>query len=311
MYDEFFNKAQELSKQDIPFATALIVFADKPTSGKLGDKAIITADGTLFGWIGGSCAQPTVIKEALKALSDGQSRLIRLSPNPKDLTPREGLIDFPMTCFSGGTLEIYIEPQYPKPRLIVVGDLAIAQALSSIAKVMSYEVLMLDPEKDADAIGKQVRPDTYVVVATHGNFDELALESALKARPDYIGLVSSKKRFQSILDYLKKAGFTDEALDVLKAPAGLDIQAVRADEIALSIMAEIVQKRRNRQAYDLSAFTHKTVPVEIAIDPVCGMEVKIAKAKATHEYHGTTYYFCCNGCKQSFIDNPEAYLQKA
>src|SRR5262249_43371171 len=123
MAHAYYSKAQEFLDQNIPFATAVVVPAEKPTSGKPRDKALISADGTLYGWIGGSCSQPTVIREAQQALTDGKSRFIRLSPDPQKLVPREGLIDFPITCFSGGTLEIYIEPQYPQPRLMVVGSL--------------------------------------------------------------------------------------------------------------------------------------------------------------------------------------------
>src|SRR5215218_7655728 len=127
MFDEFYSRAHDLIRQGIPFATAIVVRAEKPTSGKPGDKALITADGTMYGWIGGSCAQPTVIRESLKALKEGKSRFIRLSPDPAALTPRDGLMDFALTCFSGGTLEVYIEPQYPQPRLLIVGNLPVAQ----------------------------------------------------------------------------------------------------------------------------------------------------------------------------------------
>ena len=318
-----FHKAQELIEKGYSLCDSnVIVHAEKPTSGKVGDKAIVTADGELHGWIGGSCAQPTVSKEGVKSLKDGQSRLIRLSANPAEMTPREGLIDFPMTCFSGGTLEIYIEPQYPKPRLIIVGTMSVAQTLIHLGKLMSYDVILVDPDGDAPVqaeakhtmadlskLGNYVRPDTYIVVATHGNFDEVAIENALKANASYIGLVSSKKRFEKVREYLTLQGISEDSIASIKAPAGLDIQARRGDEIALSIMAEIVQKRRNRELeHDLQAFNAKPL---VAIDPVCGMEVEISTAKASYDYEGTTYYFCCNGCKLTFSKNPDKYLQKS
>ena len=258
MYDEFFSKAHELIRQGVPFATAIVVRAERPTSGKPGDKAIITADGTMHGWIGGSCAQPTVIREALKALRADESRFVRLSPNPLEQPPREGLSDVPMTCFSGGTLEIYIEPQQPQPRLIVIGNLPVARALAELGRAMSYHTIVVDPSHQGDPapyadelltdltrISAYVTPVTSIVIATHGQYDELALEQALATSAPYIGLVASRKRADSVREYLAQQGFTGEQLGRFKSPAGLDIQARRGDEIALSIMAEIVQRRRN------------------------------------------------------------------
>jgi xanthine dehydrogenase accessory factor len=324
MFHAFFDKAQALLDQKTPFAMALVVRAEKPTSGKPGDKALITADGTMYGWIGGSCSQPTVIREAVKALKDGKSRFIRLSPDPQNLTPRDGLLDLPITCFSGGTMEIYIEPQYPQPRLLVVGSLPVARTLVSLGKVMHYDVVVVDPDGHAPTeadhvvtslaeITGHIRPETYVVIATHGSFDEAALEYVLKARPRYIGVVASRKRFGAVVEYLKEQGIDEAMLKQIKAPAGLDIHAQQGDEIALSIMAEIVQLRRSTQAADdwSSSAAEETSELEavsgVAIDPVCHMEVKIATAKYTYDYEGKTYYFCAPGCKRSFSKNPQAY----
>jgi len=324
MYHAFFSKAQELLDQNKPFATAVVVRAEKPTSGKPGDKALITIDGVMYGWVGGSCSQPTVIREALKSLKDGKSRFIRLSPDPEKLTPREGLIDFPVTCFSGGTLEIYIEPQFPHPRLLVIGSLPVARALVSLGKVMHYEVVSVDPDDAGKSlmeahhvvtsladISHYVHPDTYVVVATHGSYDEAALEYVLKAKPRYIGLVASQKRFQAVLDYLRQAGVPDSELEHIKAPAGLDIQAQQGEEIALSILAEIVQQRHNApESADWSKPLVEQEPVpDVAIDPVCGMEVETASARYVYDYEGKTYYFCGEGCINSFVQNPQQYLQ--
>jgi xanthine dehydrogenase accessory factor len=247
------------------------------------------------------------------------------------------LIDFPLTCFSGGTLEIFIEPQYPQPRLLVIGSLPVARALVSLGRVMHYDVIAVDPDGDnhsqADGapvvtaltdIGLHVRPDTYAVVATHGNFDEAALEPLLKARPRYIGLVASRKRFQAVLNYLRAQGIDEADLERIKAPAGLDIQAQGGDEIAVSILAEIIQYRRNNQATDWDAPATTDEPTEpampttpematetasgTAIDPVCLMDVDIATARYTYDYEGKTYYFCAPGCKLAFRRNPEEYL---
>jgi xanthine dehydrogenase accessory factor len=343
MIDDFFAKAHELVQQGVPFVTATVVRAERPSSGKPGDKAIITADGVMHGWIGGSCAQPTVIKESLRALAKDEARLIRLSIEPEAQMPREGLVDLPMTCFSGGTLEIYLEPQQPRPRLLIVGTLPVARALARLGAAMNYHVVMVDldgssetiPAADElvvslEGIGERIRPFTYVVVATHGNYDELALEKILAAQPGYVGLVASPKRAATVRDYLTAQGLSDEELLPLKAPAGLDIQARRGDEIALSIMAEIVQKRRNAEMMNLALLGGRETgllhrddapplaeksPVsaagatpETAIDPICGMEVDIATARHTYEHEGQTYYFCCPGCQGRFVREPEKYL---
>jgi xanthine dehydrogenase accessory factor len=340
MFDEFFSKAHELIRQGVPFATAIVVRAEKPTSGKPGDKAIITADGTMHGWIGGSCAQPTVIREALKALRADESRFVRLSPNPLEQVPREGLDDVPMTCFSGGTLEIYIEPQQPQPRLIVIGNLPVARALAQLGQAMSYHTILADPSHTGDpppyadelltdltAIASRVTPLTSIVIATHGQYDELALEQALATSAPYIGLVASRKRAEAVREYLAQQGFSAEQLGRFKSPAGLDIHARRGDEIALGIMAEIVQRRRigvelawlpapaaagQPEAAPPSPSTPLRagvgMPPASAIDPVCGMSVTIAGAKHTYEYQGTTFYFCCPGCKTTFRKAPEQYV---
>jgi xanthine dehydrogenase accessory factor len=342
MYDEFFAKANELVQKGVPFVTALVVRAEKPTSAKPGDKAIITADGVMVGWIGGSCAQPAVIKEALRALAADESRLIRLSTDPEAQLPREGLIDISMTCFSGGTLEIYIEPQYPRPRLLIVGTLPVARALVHLGKAMNYHVIVVDPDgsdtaipaagevfSSLDDLQGQIRPHTYVVVATHGNYDELALEKLLKAHPTYVGLVASPTRAKAVREYLSLQGVSENEMLPLKTPAGLDIQARRGDEIALSIMAEIVQQRRNAELLDLALLrerseeappdvhSHLDPPAEgrsrevMAVDPICGMQVKISEAMYSHEYAGHTYYFCCANCQMKFAEDPQQYVEQA
>jgi xanthine dehydrogenase accessory factor len=295
------------------------VRAEKPTSAKPGDKAIVTSEGVMYGWIGGSCAQPTVIQEAMKALADGEPRLIRLSTDPPQ-DSRAGLIDLPMTCFSGGTLEIYIEPQLPPTRLMVVGSLPVAQALARLGQAMNYHVVVVDPDTggvgmdqaneimtDLKQMGQKITPLTYIVVASHGHYDELALEQALRSKAAYVALVASKTRAAAVLEYLRGQGLSETELSRLKYPAGLDIQALRGDEIALSIMAEIVQRRRNAEPLELKALLSEPEPAK-AIDPVCGMTVQIAGAEHYTEYNGQSYYFCCASCKESFEQNPQQYL---
>lgn len=322
MFDEFFTRALELRAQGCPFATATVVRAEKPTSGKPGDKAIITLDGVMHGWIGGSCAQPTVVREALKAIADDRSRLIRLSPDPERQAAAEGMEVLPMTCYSGGTLDVYIEPQQPQPRLLIVGNLPVAQALAHLGKAMSHRVIAVDPEGSTamdhadeviprlEDLAAQVNPLTYVVVATHGTHDEPAVDAALRAGATYVGLIASPKRAEAVRKYLRLTGLSKEDLAPLKAPAGLDIGARRGDEIALSIMAEIVQRRRSAEVLDWpeeAAGEEKRASATTAIDPVCGMKVVIEGAAHTYQHDGETYYFCCGGCLTQFAETPESF----
>jgi xanthine dehydrogenase accessory factor len=315
MFDNFYTRAHELTQQGAPFATATVVRAENPSSGKPGDKAIITADGTMYGWIGGSCAQPAVVREAIDCLRRDESCFLRLSPNPHEQTPRPGLRDVAMTCFSGGTLEIFIEAHQPRPRLVIVGNLPVARALAELGRAMNYHIVLVDPGHtdappayadelltDLTQIGARVAAHTAIVVATHGQYDELALEQALATSASYVGLVASRRRAEAVRSYLIDQGLGDGQLQRLVAPAGIDIHARRGDEIALSIMAEIVQRyRTSRPALiELPLAPQAAEPLSYAIDPICGMQVTIAGARYTYEDAGTTYYFCCPGCRTTF-----------
>jgi xanthine dehydrogenase accessory factor len=326
-YDELLTRAVELSSQGMAFALATVVRAEKPTSARLGANALITADGTLTGWVGGSCSQPTVIREAIKAMQDGEPRLLRLCPPERiGQLPQEGVIETVMMCASGGTLEIYIEPHVPRPQLVVIGHLPIAEALARLSGALGYEVTVMgwdatpDRFPTADRVFDhldftQIRSalHTYVVVASHGNYDEAALAGALKTNAAYIALVASKKRSAAIMEYLCEAGLSEQQLARVKYPAGLDIGAVTPDEIALSILAEIVQLRRRHQLVPADLLVpneSSSAEVAEAIDPVCSMTVTIATAHYTTEYAGQTYYFCSAGCQRSFEKEPDRYLVK-
>ncbi len=331
MHTDLLTRAFELSHDGIAFALATVVRAEKPTSAKPGANALITADGALSGWVGGSCAQPTVIREALKALQDGEPRLLRLClPERLGQMPQDGVVEVVLTCASGGTLEIYIEPHLPRPQLIAIGHLPIAEALTRLGKDLGYEVtvmgLDLSPDRfpAADRILDQVdfsqltlTPETYIVVASHGNYDEDALEHVLKMDAPYVALVASRKRTATVLQYLRETGLSEERLARLKYPAGLDIGAVTPEEIALSILAEIVQFHRRgletqtlTQTLPLFAGPWVTPTPSEALDPVCGMTVEIASARYSVEHGGQRYYFCSAGCKRSFEKEPDKYLVK-
>ena len=317
---DYLSQAHTLQKSGEPFALATVVRAERPTSAKAGAKAIITTDGVLTGWVGGSCAQPTVIREALKALQDGQPRFVRLCPPEKlGRGAQDSIIEVALTCISGGTLEVYIEPYLPRPHLVVVSHLPIAEALATLGKGLHYSVTVLGldatpnrfPQADLvldrlDFSQISLTTQTYVVVATHGNYDEEALGWALGAEAAYVALVASPKRAEAVLQYLRETGVPEARLARLKCPAGLDIGASTPEEIALSILAEIVQLRR-RAPMAVVETSRRLVSTE-AIDPVCGMTVEIATARYVAAHAGQTYYFCSAGCKRSFEKEPEKYL---
>lgn len=323
MFDSFFSKAQDLLAAGEPFATAVVVRADAPTSAKPGDKAIVTHAGVMHGWIGGSCAQPTVIEEARRAIADDRSRLIRLTPDPHHTAAEAGIEVRAMTCYSGGTLDVYIEPQQPQPRLIVVGSLPIAQALAHLGTAMSYRTIAIDKaapdamshadetSTDLADIDRLATPVSAVVVATHGDGDEEALERALTSRAGYVGLVASPKRAQQLASYLKLRGLDDATINRLDSPAGLDIGARRGDEIALSILAAIVERRRATDNFDWPTDHAAMEPPATSVDPICQMNVVIEGAAYTAEHEGTTYYFCCAGCKTRFEADPVEALATA
>ncbi|RMD66405.1 YHS domain-containing protein [Candidatus Parcubacteria bacterium] len=317
--DDLYSK---LKAEARPFVLATVVSCEKPTSAKPGDKAIVFADGTLQGWIGGSCAQPIVIREAHKALRDGQPKLLKIGTGEASAYGRnEGVRNFEMTCYSGGTMEIFIEPVLPKPKLVLIGNSPDLQALAQLGQVMNFQIVVADPELDktdfpAGAqfesevdLGKlQSGANTYIIVATHGRYDEDALEKALQTQAKYIGLIASKKRAAAIFDYLQTKGVTEDDWQRVKSPAGLDIGAKTPDEIALSILAEIVQLRRQKGC-DEKAEEEDSVPdTNEAIDPICGMTVKIDKARYKTEHQGSPFYFCCAGCLQKFEMEPERFI---
>ena len=327
MQIDFYDQIQKLRTDGSPFVIATVVRAEKPTSAKTGAKAIITEDGVLNGWVGGSCAEPTVKREAKKAMQDGQPRFIRLCPPEKmGQAPQEGVIEIALTCISGGTLEIYIEPQLAQPHLVVIGHLATAEALVKLGKGLGWRISLLGldvtrdrfPEADQifdelDFTKLSITKNTHIVVASHGNYDEDMLVAALQSEAPYVALIASKKRANAILQYLNESNLTPEQIARLKYPAGLDFGAVTPEEIALSILAEIIQRSRqspisNSPISNLELTITQSTILD-ALDPVCGMTVEIATAHFTSEYNGKTYYFCAAGCKRSFDKEPQKYIQ--
>ena len=233
--------AAELSGRGEPFVLATVVWRRAPSSGKEGATALITPDRRVRGWLGGACAEPTVVREALKALEEGSPRLLFLGP-PEELEgrARDGVVTVPIACQSEGALEVYVEPVLPQPQIVAIGRSPAAGALAALATGLGWRSVLVEDSAD---LGADVDERSYVVVATQGHFDEEALEHALATPAGYVGLVASRKRADAVLGYLRDRGVAEEALARVHAPAGLDLGHVSTDEIAVAILAEIVQLR--------------------------------------------------------------------
>lgn len=320
MRRELLDLASELARRGEPFALATVVARKPPISAQVGDMALVTRDA-FHGWVGGSCTRPTVTAEGRKALEDGRPRLLALDPDPESRR-RPGLTVFPMTCHSGGSVEIHIQPVLPAPRIAVYGVSPTARALARLAKAMGYTVCAVDPTADASAfpgadtvatdpqvlrIEKTAAP-IFAVVATQGQWDEDAVLAALAHEPDYLGVVASPKRFAEICGLLATRA-SGSALARIKNPAGLDLGARLPEEIAVSILAEIVKEQR--------AAAPRPVPQaqapasEEARDPVCGMTVRVSGAPHRAQHQGREFFFCCSGCRERFLAKPESYLAVA
>jgi xanthine dehydrogenase accessory factor len=292
------ERATALQATNQPFVLATVVRSVKPASAKPGDSAILVG-GALEGWVGGGCVQTCIETEARHALADGRPRLVRLSPDADPAragAEEDGILSYPMTCHSGGTLEIYLEPMLPPPDLLVLGDSPVAQGLVALAGPLGFRAT-LHPGLDLEGGLQLTEPaDSWVVIAGMGDRDDLAVRAALDSGAAYVAVVASKKRAAAIVEALESDGVSADLLARLKAPAGLDIGAKTGPEIALSILAEIVERRRATPILR----EHPEQKPATAVDPVCGMLVEIATARWTADKDGQTYYFCAPGCKRHF-----------
>jgi xanthine dehydrogenase accessory factor len=263
-----------------PFVVATVVRAARPTSVRPGDSALVKTDGTIDGFVGGVCAQASVRLHAARALETGEAVLLRLMPGagPEEAT-QDGVVVAHNPCLSGGSLEIFLEPQLAAPRIVVAGETPIARALAKVAGAAGYDVAR------GSAVGAE---DAAFVVASHGSDEEAALVRALEAGVSYVGLVASPKRGAAVRDSLD----VDEALRaVIHTPAGLDIGARTPEDVAISILAEIVAERRA-----------PAPPPQTAVDPVCGMEVLADESSVHLDLDGERVYFCCEGCRTTYAE---------
>ena len=310
------ERASELARQGQAFALATVVWRQGPSSGQLGSRAIITADGEVHGWIGGACAEPTVIREAGQVIAEGEPRLLLLgTPDQFGEKVPEGMTVVPISCQSEGALEVFIEPVQAAPRLVIVGRSPMAQTLAALADALGWRTAVLDGRAftaaDAD-------PATMVVVATQGHGDEDAMEQAVLARPAYLGLVASHRRGAVVLGYLADRGLPKDQLDRVRVPAGLDLGRTTHREIAVAILAELVQLRAagaidvagEAGGADAQADAAKLAAPAEAVDPVCGMTVAADDSSYPLEHDGVTYHFCSAGCRREFEADPAAYVKR-
>ncbi|BBM74085.1 XdhC family protein [Rhodothermus marinus] len=281
MFDPILERAREQTERGEPCALAIVVRYEAPISGKPGDKALILPDGTLHGWVGGGCTRPVVIREALRAMRDGRPRLVRITPEAAEVEV-EGIVAYSMTCYSGGTLDVYIEPLLPPPQLLVLGRSAVAQALVRLGRALGYRVLVADPEAstalfpEADFLvpsfaldNLPLTPWTFAVVATQGEGDEEALEAALAHPFPYVALVASRRKAARLREVLAERGVPADRLATVRAPAGLNLGARTPEEIALSILAEIVQERHRNP---VPALADEPAPAEGLIETTLHIE---------------------------------------
>jgi xanthine dehydrogenase accessory factor len=288
---ELLERAAELRHEGRAFVLATVVRSLRPASARPGDRALLLGDGRPIGWVGGGCVHTAIEREAALALQNGAPRLVRLSPEARD---EEGVINYPMTCHSGGTLEIYLEPVLPAPELVVLGLSPVADALATLGASLGFRI-----QTALEAISNA--SDAWVVVAAMSSEeDHPAVRRALERDAAYVAMVASRKRTSALLEDLRREGVADDRVARVKAPAGLDIGAATAAEIALSILAEIVQLRRSRPAAPALAEVWPRTDGR-AVDPVCGMQVELAGARWTADREGRTLYFCSSGCLQTFL----------
>ncbi len=258
-------EAGRLAEAGEPFVLATVVGVERPSSARVGDRALVTPDGSLRGWVGGACTEPEVVRLSLAALSSGD-------PSRERIESR---------CASEGAVEVLIEPQLGAFVLAVIGEAPAARTLRGLAAVLGWRT------------SPSVEGTDAIVIASMGRDDEAALEAALGTDTGYIGLVASAKRAATLTAELRDRGVEEEALTRIRSPAGLDLGPSSQEEIAVAILAELVAWRHTRGPSPADV-------VEEAIDPVCGMTVAVAMAKERAEHDGVMYFFCGPHCRKTF-----------
>lgn len=311
--DSLTARANDLASRREPYVHATVVRAQHPTSAHAGDTALVLPSGEIQGFVGGNCVESSVREYSRQVLASQEPLLLRVVPGEPSRTAGEGAVEVSNPCLSGGAIEIFLQPHIPAPRVLVVGTTPVAQALETLGAGVGLAMELTDGESAAP------RPDdAALIVASHGKAEEVALEAALRAGVPYVALVASGTRGAAVLESLD----VDPALrSRVFTPAGLQLGARTPGEIALSILAQLIQERaRARHAATATAqaampVTATTFPAPAAaadtpataVDPVCGMTVAAAESSLQLEHHGVTVYFCSPGCRAAFRKDPERY----
>ncbi len=280
---ELLGRAADLRRARVPFVRAKVVLAERPTSAKPGDEALVLADGSIEGFVGGSCVESTLRAQGMLVLREGRPILLRVSPVEEPEQP--GRVTVVNPCLSGGTLEIFLEPVLPAPMVAVLGHSPTARALRQVGGSLEYQMVEWD--------AAQANAFDAVVVASHGTDEEPALTAALSAGVPYVALVASRRRGEAVVASLD---VDQELRQRVHTPAGLDIGARGPAEVALSILAEIISCRPRARA------GREVPPAPMATDPVCGMQVAAVEGSLHLDHDGVRHYFCGPGCQRTFAD---------
>lgn len=284
-------RARDLAARREPFVRATVVRAQHPTSARAGDVALVLGSGQIDGFVGGNCVEASVREYSLRALTTREPLLLKVVPGQPSRVHEEGAVEVANPCLSGGSIEIFLEPEIPAPRVIVVGNTPVARALAVLGEGLGLEMEITDGSAAAPTGN-----DAAVIVASHGKEEEPALEAAIRAGVSYIALVASEKRGAAVLASLD---IPEEQRSRVISPAGLAIGATSPAEIALSILAQLVSERAGVAAAEPEIVT--------AIDPVCGMEVVAIETSLHVDVGGTRTYFCSEGCRDAFLADSERY----
>lgn len=295
-------RADELARTRVPFVRATVVRARHPTSAHAGDTALVYPDGQIEGFVGGTCAEEAVRTHALEVLASGEPLLLRIEAGVPTTLREEGAVTVANPCLSGGGVEVFLEPRRPAPRLVVVGDTPVARALVALGGPLGWQTEPTLPAEPDPVVYTDV---AAVVVASHGRGEEPALTAALRGGVPYVALVASRRRAAAVLPGLD---VTDEQRGRVHSPAGLDIGARTAPEIAVAILAEIIAERAAaRPGPPAASAARPDRPGPTAVDPVCGMTVAVRAAALIHVHGGRTAYFCGEHCRAAFAADPQRY----
>jgi len=311
--DEVLEMARELNASGEAYALVTVVRTVAPTSAYVGAQAIVLADGTMHGWIGGGCAKDVVIEAARRTIAHGEPKLVRISNDR--IYPEEDVEQYTMSCASNGTVELFIQPYSARSGLCVLGSTPAADEARFLAERL--RIRLTDTPDEAPV----------VLIATQGQGDEEALEAALTSSTKHVLMIASRRKAQRLRTVMRMRGVGQSQLARLQAPAGPDAGAKTPGEIALVAIIGVLALLRGRDVpasvvpgHDVSAkdtgllrnsAKPRNEPVAIEegkfVNPVCGIAVSTASPLHVEQYQGVAYYFCCDGCRETFLKDPVRY----